>query len=83
MRAKARKPAAQAGPGSTIDARADREAVPSMPDWRAVISTWPEDWRTWWAERAAVREYDGNQARDEAEEAAYEETLEAMNQCGR
>jgi hypothetical protein len=39
--------------------------------WRAELEGWPESMREAWAERAALREYEGGQARDEAEQAAF------------
>ena len=41
-------------------------------------SNLPEPWLEWWAERAAIREFDGEQARDFAEAEALKETLAAM-----
>ena len=38
----------------------------------------PERWREHFEERAAIREYDGNQAREHAEAAAWGETLAAI-----
>lgn len=38
----------------------------------------PPDWREYYEERAAIREYDGNQPRRIAELAALQETVEAM-----
>jgi len=38
----------------------------------------PEPWREWYEERAAIREYDGGQAREHAEAEALKETLDAM-----
>lgn len=40
------------------------------------------DWRLEFEERAAIREYDGGQAREHAEAAALREVLEAMRQAG-
>lgn len=42
----------------------------------------PADWRAWYEERAAVREYDGGQAREHAEAEALRETLAAMRESG-
>lgn len=38
----------------------------------------PEQWRERFEERAAIREYDGGQSREMAEEAALAETRERM-----
>ncbi len=38
----------------------------------------PEEWREMYEERAAIREYDGGQAREHAEAEALCETLAAM-----
>ena len=40
------------------------------------------DWRIWFEERAAIREYDGGQARQHAEAEALQETLNAMRRAG-
>jgi hypothetical protein len=40
------------------------------------------EWREWYEERAAIREYDGGQLRDEAERAALGEVLAAMKAAG-
>lgn len=48
----------------------------------AVIKTWPEDWRDMYEERAAIAEYDGMSSREDAEQSAYEQTLEWMNKYG-
>ena len=45
--------------------------------WRVELDGWPEDLRDEWAERAAIREFDGLQPRDLAERAAYLEVREA------
>jgi hypothetical protein len=39
--------------------------------WRAEFARWPEAMREAWAERAALREFEGGQSRDEAEQAAF------------
>lgn len=41
----------------------------------------PAYWREHYEERAAVREYDGGQAREHAEAEALRETLEAMRRA--
>lgn len=38
----------------------------------------PPDWREFYEERAAIREYQGNQTREYAEAEAMKETLAAM-----
>ncbi len=38
----------------------------------------PEPWREWYEERAAIREYEGGQARDAAERGALAEVLAAL-----
>jgi len=38
----------------------------------------PPDWREWFHERAAIREFDGGLPRAEAERAALAETMAAM-----
>lgn len=42
----------------------------------------PPDWRIEWEERAAIREYDGGQAREHAEAEALREIIERMRQAG-
>jgi hypothetical protein len=42
----------------------------------------PEPWREWYEERAAIREYDGHQAREHAEAEALAETVSAMRAAG-
>ncbi|HSW45111.1 MAG TPA: hypothetical protein VLM89_06030 [Phycisphaerae bacterium] len=41
----------------------------------------PPEWRERYEERAAIREYDGGQAREHAEAEALRETLEAMRRA--
>lgn len=38
----------------------------------------PGDWRVWWEERAAIREYDGCMPRERAEALAFDEVLRLM-----
>jgi len=38
----------------------------------------PEEVVEWWAERAAIREIDGGQSRDDAERHAFEELCQAL-----
>ena len=40
----------------------------------------PPEWREHYEERAAIREYDGGQAREHAEAEALRETLDAMRE---
>jgi hypothetical protein len=42
----------------------------------------PPDWRLFWEERAAVREYDGGLPREHAEAAALADTLGEMRRHG-
>ena len=42
----------------------------------------PPDWRVEWEERAAVREYDGQQAREHAEAEALTEIIVRMRLAG-
>ena len=39
----------------------------------------PSEWRVEWEERAAIREYDGGQAREHAEAEALTEILDRMS----
>jgi len=43
----------------------------------------PPDWREWYEERAAIREYDGREPRAEAERNAFDEVLEAMKRAAK
>ena len=84
MRAKTRKSTADIGPGSTILDQANPKTIRNTQvctgaDWLAVVKSWPEDWQNWWAERAAIMEFDGNLPREQAERVAYDNTLEAMS----
>ena len=38
----------------------------------------PDDWRTEWLERAAIREFDGGQVREHAEAEAFDEIFARM-----
>jgi len=63
------------------------ERVPKGPNPAAGCPfTGPGDlhdgWRLEWAERAAIREYDGQQAREQAEADAFGEILGRMRQAG-
>jgi hypothetical protein len=42
------------------------------------VASWPADERERWEERAAIMEFDGGLPRDQAERAAYDDTLETM-----
>lgn len=42
----------------------------------------PDRWRQYYEERAAIREYDGGQAREHAEAEAFTETLIEMRRDG-
>lgn len=42
----------------------------------------PSDWRLEWEERAAIREYDGGQAREHAEAEALTEIVARMRAAG-
>lgn len=84
LKAKARKSAAQDRPGPAILDQAELKAIQNAPvrtgtDLRAVVKSWPKDWQSWWAERAAIIEFNGNLSREQAERAAYDNALEAMN----
>ena len=78
LRAKARKTTAHVGPGTTNGATVDPGAV-EKTDWRNDLATWTPYWRDQWDERAAIMEMDAGLAREDAERAAYDATLEAMN----
>jgi len=61
----------------------DRNPEPSAGPFRAEPlspATLPPDWRIEWEERAAIREYDGGQAREHAEAEALHEIIERMRQ---
>jgi len=47
--------------------------------WREELSTWSEDLRDWWEERAALMEYDGGLPREEAEFQAFESVRNVAN----
>lgn len=63
------------------NSRAGKHPVPRQS---AVLSTedLPEYWREMYEERAAIREYEGGQAREHAEAEALRETIEAMQAAG-
>lgn len=44
--------------------------------WRAELEGWPRAMREAWAERASLREFEGGQAREEAEQGAFLEERE-------
>jgi len=58
-------------------ARAEKPAllrlVMTHADILAAVSTWPDDLRDMWGERAAIREYDGGATREAAERGAYDD----------
>ena len=54
----------------------------TRPDSTLTATELPADWREWYEERAAVREYDGGQAREHAEAEALRETIDAMRLAG-
>ena len=68
-------PMAQGGDTQTVTAEhvAGVFAVELTPD------DLPWDWRIEWEERAAIREYDGGQAREHAEAEALREVVEMMH----
>ena len=67
-------PTAQGGDAQTI---AGVFAVELTPD------DLPGDWRLAWEERAAIREYDGGQAREHAEAEALRDVVELMRRTDR
>jgi len=81
------EPAAGCGNG---DPRANLEALGLIP--AVALSETPLGylapadlsvyWREFYEERAAIREYDGNQPREHAEAEAWSETLAAMREAG-
>lgn len=72
----ARRPDPDAAAVASAEADAGDAAnavrLPGRPD------DLPEPWDEWYAERAAIREYDGGQARENAEAEALREVLHAM-----
>lgn len=54
--------------------RGDDESTPIDPAVAARIAEYDEDTREWFAERAAIREFDGGLPRPEAERLALEDT---------
>lgn len=46
--------------------------------WRKEVERWPARWRGEFEERAAIREFDGGQARGAAEFDAYRDTRRDM-----
>ena len=63
---------------ATVRAVAEAPAVEPVP----TFDDLPGDWRVWYEERAAIREYDGGQAREHAEAEALREALDAMRRAG-
>jgi hypothetical protein len=78
------------GPTLHLDGSVPRDLVPSArtakahllslasDGWRFEVEDWPDRAKCAWVERAAIREYDGNQSRDHAERAAFLEVREEM-----
>lgn len=67
--------------------RADLQLPVTVPDTSASVKAFgpddlPADWRVEFEERAAVREYDGGQAREHAEAEAFTEILARMRAAG-
>ncbi len=73
--------------------RADESPCPSpppaptcrrliMPAWEISPDDLPGDWRVEWEERAAIREYDGGQAREHAEAEDLQEIIDRMRTAG-
>lgn len=54
----------------------------TTPKGYLALSDLPESWREYFDERAAIREYDGGQAREHAEAEAWRETVSAMRTVG-
>lgn len=54
----------------------------SNPDLRLTPADLSPDWRIEWEERAAIREYDGGQAREHAEAEALREIIDRMWAAG-
>lgn len=54
--------------------QADVASIPAIPS----ADDLPTDWRIEFEERAAIREYDGNQPREDAEREALKEILARM-----
>lgn len=63
---------AQYSQGSRLISDADR-ITPSVPDVLSDPVEWPSNWRDLFEERAAIREYEGNLKRAEAERSALED----------
>jgi hypothetical protein len=53
------------------------------PAQRAVLRTWPLRWQEDWQERAAIREYCGDQSREEAERGAFDDVTRMMRDAER
>ncbi|MGB2986942.1 MAG: hypothetical protein WBE26_13805 [Phycisphaerae bacterium] len=62
----------------------DWSAGPLSVSWRPEITPadLPADWRIEWEERAAVREYEGGQAREHAEAETLRGIVERMKAAG-
>jgi hypothetical protein len=77
--------------GPSIDPRAEKSAMLTQPltqsfelppvrvNWQEQLAGWPQEWRDLWDERAAIMEYEGNLARDDAERHAFERLREDIS----
>lgn len=50
-----------------------------LEDTSKIVADLPEYWREHYEERAAIREYEGGQTREQAEAEALRETIDLMN----
>lgn len=64
-----------------LDAKAFLEGLFTEPRYKTPDDL-PADWRLEWQERAAIREFDGRQAREHAEAEAFDEILARMRAAG-
>ena len=64
-----------------LDAKAFLEGLFTEPRYKTPDDL-PSDWRCEFEERAAIREYDGGQAREHAEAEAFDEILVRMRAAG-
>jgi hypothetical protein len=80
LRAKRRQPGlgAVSEPGRAEPLPASADAYVETKRGYLVPDDLPEPWQEWYEERAAIREYEGGQAREHAEAEALKETLDAM-----
>jgi hypothetical protein len=60
------------------------ERPPVRFNWQQQVAGWPQAWRDLWDERAAIMEYEGNLARDNAERQAFEivQTIPPLTEHG-